>query len=238
MEKESSGIPTAAGIAVPSKTTRRMASASTCMGTKTCMKANGRMIASMDSVVTIIKRPESSRSNKIKQKMFFFNQEINFSSATWNEGELKGPIEINYGNFLYHGYWNKHSPVGEGAFSFDMKYVLPGHIEMIPSGGAIDKRTSEVNEGREKSIIAEDNSVQCVPRFIAHEIERYNYSKLPQQPISLPKKDSTSTLCTQSSCSSNEDEIQSVRGPYPTLVEAKDSESVYEVHSASQEEAK
>lgn len=142
--------------------------------------------------------------------------------ATWINGSLKGPIEIDYENFRYHGSWNGHNPVGEGVFSFGMKYMLPGHVERVfrPSSGQsasnesfrLFKMSSEmkskvVKETRHSAKI-NDDGVQseagevdgdCVPRFVAHEIEAYDYSKLPQQPFSLPKKDSDVTICTRSS---------------------------------------
>lgn len=108
--------------------------------------------------------------------------------ATWIENVLKGPIEIFFQNFRYHGYWNDLHPVGDGAFTFDMKYLLSGHISMIPN--PLDpKSTSEaikVNENGEKSVSIEP---RCVPVFIPHEVLPYDICKLPQQPMQLSSVD-------------------------------------------------
>lgn len=53
--------------------------------------------------------------------------------AVWEKGSPKGPVEIFYPNFRYHGYINKNQPIGEGVFSFGAKYMQPGHVETFPN---------------------------------------------------------------------------------------------------------
>lgn len=144
------------------------------------------------------------------------------TKATWIEGQLKGPIEILYENFRYHGYWNKEHPVGDGAFSFDMKYMLTGHVDFYPNPEFVQKKESETskvesNEIKESFVETSVNSIpKCIPQFVAHNIEPYDYSKLPQHPIQLPSADSTSTICTQSSKS----EVQVYQVQSPVLIAA------------------
>ena len=142
--------------------------------------------------------------------------------ANWIDGLPKGPIEIFYQNFRYHGSWNKNMPVGEGVFSFGMKYIIPGHIEMCfkpLSGGTKSLETlklfnmessrlpsklvgRESLKSRNENENATESDIACVPRFVAHENSRYDYSKMPLQPIPLPQGDSSTTICTQSSIES------------------------------------
>jgi radial spoke head protein 1 len=116
--------------------------------------------------------------------------------GTWIEGFLKGPIEIIHSNYRYHGYWNGSHPVGEGVFTFDMKVSLPGHIAFYTNGS---KATSVNSSDVDPSGIATEQSAPCLPEFVAHNIEPYSYSKLPQHPFPLPTTDSASTIATESS---------------------------------------
>lgn len=133
--------------------------------------------------------------------------------GTWVEGELKGPIEVCHQNYRYHGYWNKNRPVGDGAFSFGMKFMIIGQVEMLPDEPSVDLKTSEVAQvgSEEQEMVA-----RCQPVFIARDVQRYDYCKLPQQPIQLPQADSVSSLCTESSvsaCESEENVCQVFSGP-------------------------
>lgn len=131
--------------------------------------------------------------------------------STWIDGVLKGPIEIFYLNFRYHGSWSNDGPVGEGVFSFGMKFMLPGHIQMFfELSDGVTKSSHkamklyakrDTSKSLDKTVENADKLLVCVPRFIAHEITRYDYSKLPLQPIPLPQEDSSTTICTQSSAS-------------------------------------
>jgi radial spoke head protein 1 len=140
--------------------------------------------------------------------------------ATWFEGVLRGPIEIVYPDCRYHGFWKEKFPIGEGVYSFDMKFMLPGYIEMFPNPNFVEsKQTETENENKETNLIP-----RCLPRFIAEEIQVYDYSKLPQQPISLPQNDSTLSLCSQSSKSDSDDQIKEIHPSSFTIGNGENSD--------------
>lgn len=135
--------------------------------------------------------------------------------ATWFEGTPKGPIEIFYPNFRYHGYWNKQNPVGLGVFSFG-KYMLRGNVNFYPNpefgeGKDEDRESQQVEENDKECV--DDSVPKCLPQFIAHDILPYDYSKLPQQPMQLPTADSVTDLCSESSKSDIEIQIFQVQSP-------------------------
>lgn len=138
--------------------------------------------------------------------------------AAWIKGSIKGPIEIFYPNFRFHGYWNDDGPVGEGAFSFGMKYLLPGHFENYFKPIGDDSTSFETSKAKSvNQVDNEDGSAAggaCVSRFVAHEIQPYEYKKLPQQPMPIPREDSIVTLCTQSSKSGSSDVDSSCNDNY------------------------
>lgn len=143
---------------------------------------------------------------------FNFNEAGIFIRATWIDGNLKGPIEIFYPNIRYHGYWKIDRPIGEGVFSYDLKYMLTGHVAMVPN--PLYQRNSNISsENSEEAEKTSDSPVpRCVPVFVPHEIQRYDVSKLPQHPLPLPQEDSVASFCSQGSASSRED-IFKVRSP-------------------------
>lgn len=157
------------------------------------------------------------------------------TKATWIDGTLKGPIEILYANFRYHGYWNKDHPVGEGAFSFGMKHMLPGHVDFYPNPDFVQKKDSETSNEIPKSF--DENAVnsvpKCIPQFIAHNIETFDYSKLPQHPMQLPTADSASTICTQSSKS--EVHIYQVQSPILIAADPVEFEELQEEEKETRE---
>lgn len=147
--------------------------------------------------------------------------------ATWVHGVEKGPVEIIYPNFRYHGFWNGIHPVGEGVFTANMKHMLTGHIEMTadPLYPRQSSETAKLNETNEEENVenlkVNDKPRRCVPIFIPHEIKAYKVCKLPQQPIPLPREDSIASICTQSSNngSRNEEELFDVHSPTLVVLE-------------------
>lgn len=158
----------------------------------------------------------------------YIYQETRISfKGTWINDVLKGPVEVetSYPNFHYHGYYNKSHPIGDGAFTFDMKYMLPGHIELFESTDMSSRDdespsqplTNEFDED-ENSHSTNEKIPQCIPQFIAHGIVPYDYSRLPQHPIPPPEADSSATsICTNSS-QSGEDEVHLYQMSSPKLV--------------------
>lgn len=135
--------------------------------------------------------------------------------GTWVVGELKGPIEVCHQNYRYHGYWNKTRPVGEGAFTFGMKFMIMGQVEMMPDIATVDSKTSGVAQGESEE---HEMIPSCQPVFIARDVQLYDYCKLPQQPIQLPQADSVASFCTESSssvsvCESDDNAFQVFSGP-------------------------
>lgn len=124
----------------------------------------------------------------------FKNADVSFK-ATWINGAPKGSIEIYYQTFRYHGYWNGIMPIGQGTFTFDMKYILSGYVESMPNPDYI----TETDDSHDKSTIA-----KCIPRFNAQEVSVFNHSMLPQQQMPPPQSDSEASFCTKSSNSETE----------------------------------
>jgi MORN repeat len=149
--------------------------------------------------------------------------------ATWVDGSLKGPIEVFYPNFRYHGYWNKKHPVGEGAFSFGMKYMLQGHYDFYPNPDFVEQKGSETSQS-ESNDVKNDVEVslfpRCLPQFVAHNIQAYDYSKLPQQPMPLPTSDSISTVCTSSTKSDSEVQVYKISSPILIAADLVDAEDL------------
>lgn len=144
------------------------------------------------------------------------------------DGVPKGQIEIVYpNNMRYYGSWKENFPIAEGTFTFDMKYMQPGHIEMIPepimtrpSLPTDDDEIVEVKLSDENQ--KPTNQPKCTPHFITHEITKYDYSKLPQHPIAPPQSDSSkSSICSKAS-SSSEIEVHLYQVQSPILIAADD----------------
>ena len=181
---------------------------------------------------------EGSWVNDVKHGVgtYKFNEANITIKATWVEGTLKGPIEIFYPSFHYHGYWNQHHPVGEGVFSFSSKHMLCGHIDFFPNPDFVSNKNPKIssNEVIENvseiigSLATESQSREyaeiprCRPEFVAHCIEPYNYSKLPQHPFPLPAVDSIVSTCSASSGS--EVEVFQVQPPILITADPIDSD--------------
>lgn len=149
--------------------------------------------------------------------------------GTFVDGVPKGQIELVYpNNMRYHGSWKNNNPLAEGTFTFDMKYMQHGHIEMISEPAKILPSTPD-NEDEVIEVKLSDeirkppsNQLKCSPHFITHEISKYDYTKLPQHPIAPPQSDSSqSSICSKAS-SSSEIEVHLYQVQSPILVAADD----------------
>lgn len=123
--------------------------------------------------------------------------------AVWVCGVPKGSIEAVFPGFRYHGQWNGREPVGEGTFSFGAKYMTTGHIEQF------------LNLEPFEGFRLQGNSLdrQCLPRFVARDIEIYDEAKVNRESISALPSDSLTSIC--SSGSSKEDSSQSTGDTIP-----------------------
>ncbi|XP_021697002.1 radial spoke head 1 homolog [Aedes aegypti] len=99
--------------------------------------------------------------------------------GTWIEGIARGPAEIVFEEYRFHGYWDVDKPRGPGSFTFDAKVMISG------------KYFVDEKEG-------------CDARELVWQpflIEKYDYSKLPLEPLPFPVDESD-----VSDISSSEDE--------------------------------
>ena len=160
---------------------------------------------------------------------YTFKETNVFFKATWQEGIRKGPIEVIYPNYRYHGCYEEQHPVGPGVFSFGMKYIVTGHCELIsdpeiintPLIGALEYVKNDTRKSLMSNTAEEDlskspttpNTNCCITQFVAKSIMPYNYSTLPQEPIPLPQTESESSFCSKSSVSDDEVNLFQVQSP-------------------------
>jgi radial spoke head protein 1 len=96
----------------------------------------------------------------------------------WWMGFPIGPVEIIFVNFRFHGFWNKKKPVGDAVFTFGRRFMMPGHIDLfsnLEQFGAFKMHDIDIEAGPEE--------LKCLPRFIAHDVEVYDESKVPHNPM-------------------------------------------------------
>ncbi|XP_035909563.1 radial spoke head 1 homolog [Anopheles stephensi] len=81
--------------------------------------------------------------------------------GSWNEGQLAGPVEILFGSVRYHGIWNgtELSDAHESVFNIASRYLLRGIIKC----GSFDEYA-----------------------WTPSEIDRYNFARLPLEPLPVP----------------------------------------------------
>jgi hypothetical protein len=148
-----------------------------------------------------------------------------FFFATFVNGSPRGPIQITYpNNMRYYGSYKDSHPIADGVFTFDMKYMQHGHIEMIPE--ELEKSQPPPEEDGVIEVKLSDESPKpietpkCSPHFVTHEITKYDYTRLPQHPIPPPQSDSSkSSVCSKAS---SEIEVHLYQIHSPILVAADD----------------
>uniref|UniRef100_A0A182R6T9 MORN repeat-containing protein 5 n=1 Tax=Anopheles funestus TaxID=62324 RepID=A0A182R6T9_ANOFN len=81
--------------------------------------------------------------------------------GSWTEGHLAGPVEILFGSVRYHGTWDGKvlSNADESVFNIASKYLLRGSIKC----GSFDEYV-----------------------WTPSEIGRYNFARLPLEPLPVP----------------------------------------------------
>ncbi|KXJ82038.1 hypothetical protein RP20_CCG015928 [Aedes albopictus] len=99
--------------------------------------------------------------------------------GTWIEGVACGPAEIIFEDYRFHGYWDEDKPRGLGCFTFDAKVMISGKYYVNEKEGC------------------DSREVVWQPMLI----EKYEYSKLPLEPLPFPVDESDI-----SEISSSEDE--------------------------------
>ncbi|XP_062551283.1 radial spoke head 1 homolog [Armigeres subalbatus] len=108
----------------------------------------------------------------------FSRGDVTLKSA-WIEGIARGPAEVIFEDCRYHGYWDEDNPRGPGCFSFDAKVMIKGKYYVNQREGC------------------ESKELVWQPLLI----EKYEYSKLPLEPLPFPIDESDI-----SEVSSSEDE--------------------------------
>lgn len=138
--------------------------------------------------------------------------------GTWREDVRIGPCEIIFNNARYHGHWNGTSANGPGFFSFDCKYMAEGYIDVI-SSSTEDNHDEDANPRESyksnKSLMSvrSDNDKIVRNREVVWKCIRnskYDYSKLPLEPIPLPREECDFSECEITPVPSEKD-IESVR---------------------------
>lgn len=123
--------------------------------------------------------------------------------GTWVKGVRNGPVEIIFDKHRFHGTWLEEDPVGPSAYTFACKTMALGYVRMETDADA----TAAV----EGSGSADDNAVvtggmkvlrnmpgkprTCEPAWKVQHIDRYDYSRLPPEPMPLPLGDSEDEEC-------------------------------------------
>lgn len=126
----------------------------------------------------------------------------------------------------YYGSYKDNRAIGDGVYTFDMKYMQHGHIEMIPE--AVEPTQPLLTEDEVIEVkLSDENPIQaiepkCKPNFVTHEITKYDYTRLPQHPIPPPQSDSSkSSMCSKMS-STSEIEVHLYQVSSPILISPDD----------------
>lgn len=132
----------------------------------------------------------------------------------------------------YYGSYKDNRAIADGVFTFDMKYMQHGHIEMIQETMQAQPPPPAEDEVIEVKL-SDENPLKviepkCTPHFVTHEITKYDYTRLPQHPIPPPQSDSSkSSICSKMSStpgSTSEIEVHLYQVSSPILVAADDCE--------------
>ena len=92
--------------------------------------------------------------------------------GTWNHGIRKGPGEIITSQYRFHCTWNEINPIGPAVFSFDCDTMLTGYVTMTEEiGGKL--------------------------QFFGQTLCKYDFSKLPPEPMPQPVSDSEAEICQE-----------------------------------------
>lgn len=88
--------------------------------------------------------------------------------GSWIDGVAKGPAEVIFEDCRFHGYWDGDHPKGPGCFTFDAKVMVKGKFYVD------EKEGSDLKE------------LMWQPEAI----EKYEYAKLPLEPLPVPVDES------------------------------------------------
>ncbi|XP_039451620.1 radial spoke head 1 homolog [Culex pipiens pallens] len=104
--------------------------------------------------------------------------------GTWVEDVARGAAEVLFEGCRFHGYWEGEQPRGPGCFTFETDIMVRGKFYCDAKEG-----------GEEKTLVWQPEA-----------IEKYEYAKLPLEPLPLPVEESD----VSATSSSEEEECDSV----------------------------
>lgn len=128
--------------------------------------------------------------------------------GTWREDGRIGPCEIILNNTRYHGHWNGNNANGPGIFSFDCKYMTDGYMDEIITSTVINHEENNPRESQGSLIKNHSNRTSKSFKFKKDQVvndrevvwkciksSKFDYSKLPLEPIPLPRDESDFSEC-------------------------------------------
>lgn len=140
--------------------------------------------------------------------------------ATWERGEMKGPVEIISANgSRFHGYYQDGRLLGPAVFSFNCKYMAVGYME----------------EEKKKPISVTGLDVETEKESVPNtewtmlENRVYKFSELPQGPYPLPVTLSTESLCESVSTIGEEDGVEGEVEAEEEVEQVEKGEEIQEV---------
>lgn len=130
-------------------------------------------------------------------------------NGTWNKGVRIGPAEIIFPKHRFHGTWYDQDPMGPAVYTFACKTMATGYIKLIPIEiqtnlesdiiVADEKTDEKPDEVKKLSVVATRNVAgeKRLYESVWHSqcITKYNFAKLPPEPMPQPLSDSEDDEC-------------------------------------------
>lgn len=125
-----------------------------------------------------------------------------------------GPFQLNFGNedksTTLHGTWDNLYPQGPCVFSFDQQYLLNGYFQTPGRESWLALQAKKTRKPQEDDFMEESNVVEEMDNneqdiwsdepslWYAQDMNSYDISLLPQEPVPLPISDSDISICSLS----------------------------------------
>jgi radial spoke head protein 1 len=130
-----------------------------------------------------------------------FDEERLAVKSVWHYGISKGAVEVQHSSFYYYGTWADHKLCGDGVYVFDAKYMAIGYWYTPP----LPERFGDEEEGGGEEEESEMPDSKPPAVWKVRTITKYEFSKLPPEPVPLPFIDSDNEdLCPAGSGSEEE----------------------------------
>lgn len=153
--------------------------------------------------------------------------------GTWLAGVRNGPVEIVFDKHRFHGWWTEEDAVGPAAYSFQCRTMALGYVRMEAAGDEKLKAVAVPMEDDAAAVVeaagaggdaatankrdaASFDAVlrnvpgaarTCEPAWKVQHIDRYEYSRLPPEPMPLPMGDSEDEECDVTPVMSDDEAI-------------------------------